>query len=61
MIVWLKNKFMNVSVGLMLLFFSMTAFYYFNKKRDLKNRRRKEKLDEMRQELIDTLRRKKLG
>lgn len=44
---------------LILVFFSIASFYYFNEKRKIRRDQRREKLDEKREELLETLRRSK--
>lgn len=47
---------MTIPVGLILIFFSLATFYYFNQKRKINRENRQEKLEEKREELLNTLR-----
>ena len=50
---------MRIPWLLILVFFSIASFYYFNEKRKIKRDQRRESLDEKREELLETLRRSK--
>jgi hypothetical protein len=48
---------MRIPWLLILVFFSIASFYYFNEKRKIRRDQRKERLDEKREELLEALRR----
>lgn len=47
---------MAIPIGLILIFFSLATFYYFNQKRKINRENRQEKLEEKREELLNALR-----
>jgi len=47
---------MTIPVGLILIFFSLATFYYFNQKRKIKRENREKRLEEKREQLLKALR-----
>jgi hypothetical protein len=41
--------------GLIAIFISLSAFYYFNRKREIRLQNRKDRLNEVRQEFLESL------
>ncbi|MEP7372627.1 MAG: hypothetical protein ABI675_04510 [Chitinophagaceae bacterium] len=50
---------MAIPVGLILIFFSLVTFYYFNQKRKINKENRQERLEEKREQLLNALRKAK--
>jgi phosphotransferase system glucose/maltose/N-acetylglucosamine-specific IIC component len=51
-----NDSIMTIPVGLILIFFSLATFYYFNQKRKINRENRLERLEEKREELLNALR-----
>ena len=47
---------MTIPIGLILIFFSLATFYYFNQKRKIKRENQEERMEEKREQLLRTLR-----
>jgi len=50
---------MAITVGLILIFFPLATFYYFNQKRKINKENRQERLEEKREQLLSALRKAK--